>query len=265
MVHKFCDGKLILKTWSLVLLAGVVVSLQDARAREPVLDELQRERKDFLIAAREEDRKRTWKQTWEDLQDKLSGRRYNRYLVPPTGLQPFADWDYFYVKGGSMAWHSNSGQHYDPVVVPENFVTDLASIPRAFWQILRPEGRHTYAAVVHDYLYWTQKRTREEADSIFKIALEDSKVSSKTVETLYHAVRVFGQSAWDKNAKLRKSGECRLLKKVPKDFRITWNEWKKRPGICASNKLAKSDHQGALVMPKTSLHPTCYRGLRPLQ
>jgi Protein of unknown function (DUF1353) len=150
-----------------------------------------------------------------------------------TTLKPFADWDYFVVDGGRITWTPNSGQNYESVVVPEGFVTDLASIPRAFWQILKPEGRHAYAAVVHDYLYWTQTRPREEADMIFRFALEDSKVSSETIEALYLAVRSFGQSAWDTNAQLRKAGECRFLKRLPADFTTGWKEWKKQPDVCA--------------------------------
>jgi hypothetical protein len=155
-------------------------------------------------------------------------------MMAVTTLRPFGDWDYFVVDGGEITWTPNSGQQYKSVVVPEGFVTDLASIPRVFWQIIRPEGRHAYAAVVHDYLYWTQTRTRAEADMIFKIALQDSKVSSETVEALHLAVRRFGKSAWDKNAQLRKAGECRFVKRLPTDFTISWNEWKKKPDVCES-------------------------------
>jgi hypothetical protein len=47
-----------------------------------------------------------------------------------------------------------------------------------FWSALRPDGEYAYAAVVHDYLYWTQSRSREEADQILKMAMEDSEVES---------------------------------------------------------------------------------------
>ena len=112
-------------------------------------------------------------------------------------LVPFADWDFYYVKGGSILWgRSNQEILKIEVEVPEGFVTDLASIPRIFWRVLRPEGRHAFAAVVHDYLYWMQTKTREESDQIFKEALQDSKVNSTIVELMYQAVRRFGQSAW---------------------------------------------------------------------
>jgi hypothetical protein len=150
-------------------------------------------------------------------------------------LVPFADWDFYVVKDAAIVWQPNSGQNWREVVVPPGFVTDLASIPRLFWQILRPTGRYAYAAVVHDYLYWTQIRSREEADQIFRQAMADSKVEPSIVQTLYQAVRQFGELAWAQNTRRRKSGECRFLRRLPDDFTITWEEWKKRPEVFTSD------------------------------
>lgn len=145
-------------------------------------------------------------------------------------LVPFQDWDYYYVKGAPIYWRPNQGQSFKSVQVPEGFVTDLASIPRIFWQLLRPEGRHAYAAVVHDYLYWNQSRSKEEADLILKFALEDSKVDKVKTWAIYQAVDKLGQKAWDKNGQLKASGERRILKKFPSDLSIAWKEWKEVPG-----------------------------------
>lgn len=227
MLQKPCDSRLVLQRPCLALLLAVVIApLGVARPQERASDEVMRERRAFIEAATEEQMERL-----REAEQEMHRRGVAPMMIIAT-LKPFADWDYFYVEGGSIRWSPNAGQHYEPVEVPRGFVTDLASIPRAFWQVLRPEGRHAYAAVVHDYLYWTQKRPREEADLIFKFALQDSRVSSDTVETLYRAVRLFGQSAWESNAKLREAGECRLLKRPPDDFTVTWGEWKKQPGIC---------------------------------
>lgn len=146
-------------------------------------------------------------------------------------LVPFADWDYYYVSHGSIVWEPNSSDQPEMVEVPEGFVTDLASIPRIFWQVLRPEGKYTYAAVVHDWLYWEQGRSREEADRIFKIAMTDSGVDPKVVSTLYSAVRTLGESAWKENARLKESGERRRLLQVPRDFRVRWVDWKEKAGV----------------------------------
>lgn len=40
----------------------------------------------------------------------------------------------------------------DVITIPQNFQTDLASVPRVFWAILPPFGRYSKAAVLHDYL-----------------------------------------------------------------------------------------------------------------
>lgn len=96
---------------------------------------------------------------------------------------------------------------------------------------MRPEGRYAYAAVVHDYLYWTQNRSKEEADKIFRFAMEDSKVNAKTLTTLYAAVDFLGRSAWENNRKLKERGERRFLKKFLTDFTTKWAEWKSHPDV----------------------------------
>lgn len=145
-------------------------------------------------------------------------------------LVPFRDWDFYYVKGGAIIWRPNQGQTFQSVIVQEGFVTDLASIPRFFWQILRPEGRHAYAAVVHDYLYWTQDRPREEADLILEFALEDSNVSDAERWAFFQAVDKLGGRAWRNNKNLKENGERRILKKLPNDLSISWSDWKQIPG-----------------------------------
>jgi len=63
------------------------------------------------------------------------------------------------------------GQTSTVIVVPRGFVTDVASIPQAFWSFgLSAHGRYSKAAIVHDYLYWTQGCSREQADNLLMIA-----------------------------------------------------------------------------------------------
>lgn len=40
----------------------------------------------------------------------------------------------------------------DVIVIPSDFVTDLASVPRLFWALLPPSGAYEKAAVLHDAL-----------------------------------------------------------------------------------------------------------------
>lgn len=132
-----------------------------------------------------------------------------------------------------IRWFPNPGQEqkFKAVEVPIGFVTDFASIPRIFWSLLRPDGEYTYPAILHDYLYWTQIHPRDFADEIFKIAMEDFKIDHSKIITIYRTVRVGGQSAWDENARLKKSGEKRILTKFPDDPRIRWEDWRKRPDV----------------------------------
>jgi hypothetical protein len=109
----------------------------------------------------------------------------------------FADPIYFLLK--PITWTPNPGQEtFQPVTVPIGFVTDFASIPRVFWSLLRPDGKYTYPAIVHDYLYWTQTRPREAADEILKFGMEDFAVEASAA--IYEAVHFFGGGAWLYNA-----------------------------------------------------------------
>nr|WP_249210040.1 DUF1353 domain-containing protein [Bradyrhizobium manausense] len=117
------------------------------------------------------------------------------------------------------------------VDVPAGFVTDFASIPRAFYSALRPDGEYSYAAVFHDFLYWTQDRPRPACDEVLRLAMLDFKIDRLTVGVIYEAVRKFGESAWQENTRLKAAGEKRILTKFPSDPRITWDDWKKDKSV----------------------------------
>jgi len=68
------------------------------------------------------------------------------------------------------------------VNVPPGFATDFASVPRVFWAIISPWGRHGRAAIVHDFLYQLggvtdvgarsmRRPPKREADRIFRQAM----------------------------------------------------------------------------------------------
>jgi Protein of unknown function (DUF1353) len=67
---------------------------------------------------------------------------------------------------------------HDPKLPPDapNNSTDLASVPFWLWWFVASYGLHTRAALLHDQLVDVQKIDRVEADRVFRLALEESKV-----------------------------------------------------------------------------------------
>ena len=85
--------------------------------------------------------------------------------------------------------------------VPADFVTDFASVPRCLWWIVPPWGRYFPAAVVHDWLYSTHDRPREDADRIFLMLMDALKIPTWRRRAMYIAVRLFGEHAWNESRK----------------------------------------------------------------
>ena len=144
----------------------------------------------------------------------LNGRLYFSRFVEPI---------FFLVK--PIHWEPSEKQKafkVSAVNVPAGFVTDLASVPRIFWSIFRPDGEYAHAAIIHDYLYWDQRGRKADADLIFKLAMEDLEVKPATVSKLYEAVNRFGDDAWATNTKLKANGEKRLLKRYPEAPNARW-------------------------------------------
>jgi hypothetical protein len=149
----------------------------------------------------------------------------------PLYMGRFKDPMYFLLK--PISWTPNfvKTSKMAEVMVPKGFVTDLASIPALFYSWLRPDGNYAYAAIIHDYLYWEQSRPKEQADEILKSAMEDLQVDHSKIVAIYSAVSLGGGQAWDQNKRLKAEGEKRILRKYPPNAGISWEEWKKRPGV----------------------------------
>ncbi|GAI33030.1 unnamed protein product, partial [marine sediment metagenome] len=71
----------------------------------------------------------------------------------------------------------------------------------ALWTFLPAWGKYGKAAVVHDYLYQTQTRTRKFADDVFYEAMLVSGTKPWKAMAMYRAVRLFGWLAWKGNDK----------------------------------------------------------------
>lgn len=103
----------------------------------------------------------------------------------------------------------------DSIEVPIGFMTDFASVPRPLWVFLPRWGKYGNAAVIHDYCYWEQQRSKREADDIFREAMGVLGVSPVKRWFMYWAVRLFGGPAWSGNKKRREKGLSRVAAVMP--------------------------------------------------
>lgn len=132
-------------------------------------------------------------------------------------------------KGDKAWWYTENELGLNTIMVPKHFVTDLASIPKPFYKYLPDDGPYTFPAIVHDWLYWHQAGTRDDADNILREGMNAFDVEPSKVDAIYTAVHHFGWLAWDSNAKLKAQGEGRLLAVIPDNPLIAWEEWKTVP------------------------------------
>lgn len=93
-------------------------------------------------------------------------------------------------------------------IVPKGLVVDGASVPRACWWFMPPDGLHRAAAFAHDWLYILkglppegQRMTRHECDIAFYDLMVDAGVSTKRAGTAYRGVRLGGWVVWNRPAK----------------------------------------------------------------
>ena len=128
--------------------------------------------------------------------------------IDPVDFRPFVDGRHWIVR---QPLTYRIGISNARVTVPAGFVTDFASIPQALQSIIRQNGLYILPAVVHDYLYWKQTCTRDQADQIFMLAMIENKVADIHRFPIHGAVRAAGGFAWDDNAKERAAGLIRIL------------------------------------------------------
>lgn len=142
-------------------------------------------------------------------------------------LKPFAD-NHDWLLVNDVVYRP--GDAAVAITVPRGFVTDFASIPRAFWAAdLSPNGRYSKAAIVHDYLYWTQACSREQADNLLDIAMQESNVGYLQRNTIYWGVRAGGDGAWQANATQRAQGLPRIVPAESFSFgpNVVWADYRR--------------------------------------
>jgi hypothetical protein len=96
------------------------------------------------------------------------------------------------------------------ITVPVGFVSDLASIPRPLWWWQSPLDATMAPAIIHDYLYWEQSCSKDEADAVMWLAMRDLAVSG--INAVYVGIRTpLAETAWRDNTQARGRGETRFL------------------------------------------------------
>jgi hypothetical protein len=146
--------------------------------------------------------------------------------IPPPVTKSFAD------DRDSMLYEDlpySVGASGIVITIPAGFVTDYASIPRGLWSFFPPHGQYSKAAIIHDYLYWTQECTKEQADNLLLIAMKESDVDGVSKWTIYYGVDVLGKSSWEEDTQMRAAG---LIRVIPRDYwnfpnKVSWPEYRK--------------------------------------
>lgn len=109
------------------------------------------------------------------------------------------------------------------ITVPAGFVTDYASVPEKLWSIYSPHDQYSRAAILHDYLYWTQKCKRSQANRLFLIAMKESNVPEVTRQYIFAGVESGGEAPWEENKAERRKGSPRIVPINRRDFPPNWS------------------------------------------
>lgn len=92
-------------------------------------------------------------------------------------------------------------EYYNGLVVPKSFITDLASIPKLFQDIIGVPEDFDEESILHDFLYSKYNDygiNRLTADKIFFQSLLLNKVDITVANLMYKAIRWGGEFHWEK-------------------------------------------------------------------
>ncbi len=120
---------------------------------------------------------------------------YIIYFHESSSIKPYKK--YYYLTASTIYVTINA----DLLIVPKDFITDLASIPRVGWSIMSPAYSPLIdASILHDYLYaCPHGYTREEIDCIFYSSLLRAGLSKTTAYLMFLSVRIFGEKYFNKS------------------------------------------------------------------
>lgn len=117
-----------------------------------------------------------------------------------------------WVLGRPLVWRDSKGT----ITVPAGFITDLASIPKVFRNVLDVNGASRSPATLHDWLYQSKIITRAEADALLRDALAARGVGVVQRNVFYAGVRVGGWKGW------KEDGDVDVTDFVDTDSYYNW-------------------------------------------
>ncbi|MFC1942126.1 DUF1353 domain-containing protein [Chloroflexota bacterium] len=130
-------------------------------------------------------------------------------------VSPLGDGENWILRKGFAYYEDELDEKRYWINVPPKFMTDYASVPPVFRSLIAKWGKHGNATIIHDYLYWTQERSRKDADKIFRNGMVVFKVNSLKVFLIFWSVRLGGYFAWRGNIRKRENGYNRVAARWP--------------------------------------------------
>ena len=128
--------------------------------------------------------------------------RASGFLERPPLMRPVPGTNYRrFILYDDISYDVGRSRSADRIIVRAPFITDFASIPRFLWAIWPPMGAYSAAAILHDFLYTSQSRTRCQSDNIFLEAMGVLGVGLITRYALYYGVRIGGWIPWQNKRK----------------------------------------------------------------
>lgn len=143
-------------------------------------------------------------------------------IVDKSPLLPLAKYDYLTTEDTSYRIDG------DIDIIPNEFRTDFASIPKQLWFIDAPyKANLVYPSLWHDYHYVCPgKLSRKEIDDVFYSLLRYEQTGHFKALKMYIAVRLFGSSHFNKDeiceqiiATEREENGQEILEGSRKDFK----------------------------------------------
>ena len=148
-------------------------------------------------------------------------------VIKPVAQIEFADGNHLMLMS-PMTY--KIGQSEESITVPAGFVHDRASVPSFLRSIQSTHGPFGKAAIVHDYLYWAQPCSKEQADNLMYIAMLESEVSAIDRAKIMSALTLAGGSAFRSNRRARGAGDFRVVPEHHRDIAATdrWSDFHAR-------------------------------------